>query len=133
MDKKGFMKNRFAFLILRLSLGLVFLIFGIGKFRNDAWAQTIRNMDFFLRLPWDIGVSVFLIGLTETVTGLALITGLLTRFFAVMAALQLSAILVLLNFQETRDIGLLGAAIYIAVVNDCFFSICSVCRKEVSK
>lgn len=127
------MKNRFAFLILRLSLGSVFLIFGIGKFRNDVWAQTIRSMDFFLRLPWDVGVSVFLIGLTETATGLALITGFFTRFFAVIAALQLSAILVLLNFQENRDIALLGAAIYIAIVNERSFNICSLWRKRGDK
>ncbi len=124
------MKNRFAFLILRLSLGLVFLIFGIGKFRNDVWAQTIRSMDFFLSLPWDVGVSVFLIGLTETITGLALITGFFTRFFAVIAALELSAILVLLNFQENRDIALLGSAIYIAIVNERFFSVSSLWKKE---
>ncbi|MDD5477653.1 MAG: DoxX family protein [Candidatus Omnitrophica bacterium] len=127
------MKNRLAFLILRLSLGLVFLIFGIGKFRNDVWAQTIRSMDFFLRLPWDVSVSVFLIGLTEAATGLALIAGFFIRFFAVIAALQLSAILVLLNFQENRDIALLGAAICIAIVNDCSFNICSLWKKEGNK
>ena len=99
------------------------MIFGIGKFTNDGWAQTIRSMDFFLKLPWDVNFSVFLIGIMEVSTGTALIVGLFTRFFALLAALQLCAILILLRFEEVRDIGLLGAAIFIAVVPDDFFSL----------
>ncbi len=117
------MKNKIAFLILRLTLGIVFLIFGIGKFANDGWAQTIRSMDFFLKLPWDVDLSVFLIGIMEVSTGIALITGLFTRFFALLAALQLCMILILLKFEEIRDIGLLGAAIFTAIVSDDFFSL----------
>ena len=117
------MKNKIAFLILRLTLGIVFLIFGIGKFANDGWAQTIRSMDFFLKLPWDVDLSVFLIGIMEVSTGIALITGLFTRFFALLAALQLCMILILLKFEEIRDIGLLGVAIFTAIVSDDFFSL----------
>ena len=117
------MKNKTAFLILRLTLGIVFLIFGIGKFTNDGWAQTIRSMDFFLNLPWDVNLSVFLIGIAEVSTGTALIIGLFTRFFALLAALQLCAILILLKFEEARDIGLLGAAIFMAVAPDDFLSL----------
>ncbi len=109
------MKQRIAFLILRLGLGTVFLLFGIGKFQNDAWAQTIRNMDFFLKFPWDVGISLFLIGSLEIITGAALIIGLFTRFFAGLAVLQLIAILILLQFQELRDVGLLAGAIYLAL------------------
>jgi uncharacterized membrane protein YphA (DoxX/SURF4 family) len=110
------MRNKIAYTILRITLAAVFLIFGIGKFRNDIWAQTIRQMGFFRALPWDTGISVFFIGLIETITGLALLAGIFTRFFAAVAAAQLAGILVLLNFQETRDIGLLGAAIYLSLV-----------------
>lgn len=111
------MKNRIAFLAMRVSLGIVFLIFGIGKFNNDLWAETIRNMDFFIGLPWNINISVAFIGITEILTGAALIIGLFTRFFAAVAAVQLMGILILFKFQETRDIGLLGMAIYMTVLD----------------
>lgn len=37
------MKNKLAFLIIRVSLGIVFLIFGIGKFKNDIWAEAGKD------------------------------------------------------------------------------------------
>lgn len=112
------MKRNFAFLILRVGLGIVFLLFGIGKFQNDVWTQTIKTMNFFLVLPWDVGISVTLAGIIEIITGAALIIGLFPRFFAGLAAVQLAMILILLKFEEIRDIGLLGAALYIALVKD---------------
>ena len=123
-------KKNIAFLILRISLGVVFLLFGIGKFQNDIWAQTIKTMEFFVKLPWDVNISVILIGTMETITGLALITGLFTRFFAGLAALQLICILILLKFEETRDIGLLGAAIYITIDKNNPFSLDSLLRNK---
>lgn len=123
------MKNKIAFLAMRVSLGMVFLIFGIGKFKNDIWAETIKNMDFFIRLPWDVNISVTLIGITEILTGAALMIGLFTRFFAVVAAAQLIGILFLLKFQETRDIGILGMAIYMAIVGNDAFSLDRLWRK----
>jgi uncharacterized membrane protein YphA (DoxX/SURF4 family) len=111
-------KHKIALLLLRFTLGAVFLIFGVGKFQNDIWAQTIRNMDLFQRLPWSLDLTVFLIGITETITGAGLIFGIFTRFFAAIAAVQLLGILILLKFEETRDIGLRGAAIYLALVGD---------------
>jgi len=115
---------------MRISLGIVFLIFGIGKFRNDIWAETIKGMDFFLKLPWNVNISVYLIGVLEVLTGAALIIGLFTRFFAAVAAAQLMGILILLKFQETRDIGLLGMAIYMTMVSDDSFAIDRLWRKS---
>lgn len=117
------MKNKIGFLIMRLGLGTVFLLFGIGKFQNDIWAQTIKGMDFFLRLPWKADISVFLIGIVETLTGLALIFGIFRRFFSTLAAAQLLGILTLLKFQETRDIGLLAAAICLVLAKEDYFSL----------
>ncbi|MGE5280415.1 MAG: DoxX family protein [Deltaproteobacteria bacterium] len=111
-------QNRWLFLIPRVSLGVVFLIFGIGKFRDDLWAQTIRSMDFFGHLPWPVQVSVVAIGILETVTGALLVLGCLTRVAAGLAAMELCGILFLLNFQEVRDIGLLGMAVYLACLTD---------------
>lgn len=123
------MKNKVVFSVMRVSLGIVFLIFGIGKIKNDIWAETISTMDFFIRLPWNVNISVVLIGITEILTGTALIIGLFTRFFAAIAAAQLIGILILLKFQETRDIGLLGMAIYMAIVDNGTFSIDRLWRK----
>lgn len=124
------MKNKIAFLAMRVSLGFVFFIFGIGKFKNDIWAETIKTMDFFIRLPWDVNISVALIGITEILTGAALILGLFTRLFAAIAAAQLMGILILLKFQETRDIGLLGMAIYMTIVDNDAFAIGWLWRKS---
>lgn len=109
------MKNKIGLLLLRISLGIVFLIFGIGKFQNDIWAQTIRNMAVFESLPWSVDATVIMVGGLELVTAGALILGVFTRWFAALAALQLAVILVLLKFQQIRDIGLLGAAIYLTL------------------
>ena len=117
MDKSA-MKDKIVFTILRVSLGAVFLIFGIGKFQDDIWAQTIKSMEIFQGLPWDVGITVFFIGVSEVVTGTFLILGVFTRIFSAIAGLQLVVILALLQFQEIRDIGLLGIAIYMAFVKD---------------
>ena len=116
---------------MRLSLGVVFLIFGIGKFQNDIWAHTIRNMEFFQRLPWSLDLTVRLIGITETMTGIGLIAGFFTRFFAALAAIQLMAILILLKFEETRDIGLLGAAIYLSLAGSDTWGLGNLCKRKV--
>jgi uncharacterized membrane protein YphA (DoxX/SURF4 family) len=112
------MKDKIAFTVLRVSLGAVFLVFGIGKFQDDIWAQTIKSMEIFQGLPWDVGITVFIIGISEAVTGAFLILGIFTRIFAAIASLQLVVILILLQFQEIRDIGLLGAAIYMALAKN---------------
>jgi len=104
------MRRKLAWFILRVSLGAVFLIFGIGKFRNDIWAQTMRTMDFFQRLPWNVDTSIILAGITEVIIGICLILGFLSRFAAAVAVLMLVSILWLFSFQEIRDFGLLGAA-----------------------
>jgi uncharacterized membrane protein YphA (DoxX/SURF4 family) len=123
------MKEKIAYLLLRVSVGIVFLAFGIGKFQGDIWAETIKNMDIFHKLPWSVDTTVLLIGAQELVTGLALLSGVFTRLFSAVAAMQLITILFLLNFQETRDVGLLGAAIYMAVVKDPSWNIWTLRRK----
>ncbi|RJP27189.1 MAG: DoxX family protein [Candidatus Omnitrophota bacterium] len=111
------LKNLGLFL-LRVSLGSVFIIFGIGKFQHDFWARSIETMEFFQRLPIPVSVSVNIIGFMEVATGTLLILGLKTRLIAALAAIELIGILILLNFQEARDIGLLGAAICLSLSQD---------------
>jgi NADH dehydrogenase FAD-containing subunit len=52
-----------------------------------------------------------------------LILGVFVRFFSAVAAVQLIAILVLLKFQQTRDFGLLAAALYLALAGDDFLGL----------
>ncbi|UCC95616.1 MAG: DoxX family protein [Candidatus Omnitrophota bacterium] len=117
------MKKKIAFFILRVGLGVVFLIFGIGKLQGDIWAQTMSTMDFFKNLPWDVNISIYGVGILEILTGIFLIIGLFVRIAASVAALQLIGILILLQFQEIRDIGLLGAAVFLSVRRDDSFGI----------
>lgn len=107
-------KNAIGLLVLRVSLGVVFIVFGIGKLQHDYWARSIETMAFFQRLPFTPAVWVTLIGAMEVLTGVGLVLGAGTRIFASLAILQLLGILILLHFQEIRDIGLLGAALYLA-------------------
>ena len=104
-----------AFTVMRVSVGAVFLVFGIGKFQHDYWARTIETMDVFQHLPWSPAISVLLIGTTEVAVGVLLLVGLWTRWAAGIAMFQLAAILFLLSFQETRDFGLWGAAFYMMI------------------
>jgi uncharacterized membrane protein YphA (DoxX/SURF4 family) len=109
------MKEKIISIILRVSLGIVFFWFGIGKFTNDYWARTMAAMPFIQVLPWPANISVIAAGILEIITAFGLITGRLLRPAAVLASCQLIAILILLRFQEVRDIGLLGVAVYLAL------------------
>ena len=128
------MRNKISYLILRVGLGCVFLFFGIGKFRGDEWADTMRSMGIFSHLPWNVDTSIILSGLVEVVTGLALILGLFVRFFSLAACFQLSAILVVLSvygIKETRDFGLLAMAIALSLSYEDFLSLGSFfCRRK---
>jgi uncharacterized membrane protein YphA (DoxX/SURF4 family) len=124
------MKSDLALLWLRLSVGMVFLWFGVGKFQGDIWAQTIRTMDVFRQLPWSPDLSVLLIGIIEVVTGTLLILGMFTRWVSVAAAMELAAILFILRFQEIRDIGLLGTTVYMAFSRESAFGIDWVCGRR---
>lgn len=117
------MKKKIAFLLLRVSIGVVFLKFGIGKFQGDYWTRTIKTMEFFQQLPIDVNTTVWIVGIVEVLTGICLITGLFTKIFSALATIQLISILVLLKFSPIRDVGLLGAALYISLVEEKSFGI----------
>jgi uncharacterized membrane protein YphA (DoxX/SURF4 family) len=112
-----------------VSLGIVFLRFGLGKLQHDYWARTIMMMDIFKLLPWDVSVTVQIIGLVEVITGIALISGFFTRLFAGIAGLMLMGILVLLNFSEIRDIALFTQALFLVMTKDEAYGICSLFKK----
>jgi putative oxidoreductase len=71
-----------AALLVRLGAGLVFLVFGAGKFVNHA-----SEVDSFRSygLPWP-DAFVYAIGVIEVAGGLLLIAGLATRLAALVLA-----------------------------------------------
>ena len=103
------MKN-ISSVFLRFGLGIVFLLFGIGKFMNDVWAVTIRNISFYKFLGGS-DLVIYLIGALEVIIALALIFNFKVKLFSGIASLELISILIMLNFGEIRDIGLLGASL----------------------
>ena len=98
--------------------------------------MTMHSMAFFTYLPWSVDVSVVLVGILETMTGVCLILGLGTRFFAFLAACELIFILLLLHFQgitETRDMGLLAMALALMMRHEETLSIDIFFRKIFSR
>ena len=120
------MKDRrdVAMLLVRIGLGLVFLYFGIGKFRGDAWVDTMASMPLLTRLPWPMSVNVASAGTLEILTGLCLCGGFLVRAAALLACAELIAILFLLStigIFEARDVGLLAASAAVVLSTVAFF------------
>ena len=76
---KGY--SSYAGLLLRLSLGLVFLLHGWQKVNGLAGVQA-----FFASLGLPSWLAV-IVSFSELIGGAALIVGLLTRFFALLIAL----------------------------------------------
>ncbi|MDO8628367.1 MAG: DoxX family membrane protein [Nanoarchaeota archaeon] len=109
--------------LLRLGLGVVFLIFGVGKFRGDIWAQTIPNLPFVQSLPFSSDVVVIIIGVVEVLIGLFLLFGLFTRWVALVASIELIMIMILLKFGEVRDMGLLAGSLSLVLTGSSFLSL----------
>lgn len=109
---------RFAPLIIRIGLAVVFLLFGMQKLSNPS--QTTAEIQ--LLLNWklsNVAVLNYYLGLTEIILAAAFLSGFKVRIAAVIASFLL--ILFLFSFLAKyglsinpdlyRDIGLLGAAI----------------------
>ncbi|HLC55017.1 MAG TPA: DoxX family membrane protein [Candidatus Nanoarchaeia archaeon] len=118
-----------SFFLVRLGLGIVFLVFGIGKFSSDIWAGTMRNLPALQSLPLSIDVLVMLAGIVEVIISLLLILGLFTRAAAFAASLWLAAIIILLQFSEVREIALLASAIGLALAGSSFLSLDSLLKR----
>ncbi|MEX2161926.1 MAG: DoxX family membrane protein [Anaerolineales bacterium] len=83
---------RYGILLLRLSLGVVFLWFGVLKFfpglspAEDLAARTISQLTFGLLAP---GAAVFILAVWESLIGIGLIFGLFLRFTLFLLWLQM--------------------------------------------
>lgn len=110
-------KQIISILSLRIALGIIFLISGIGKLFLGM-APPLDKILFFIPL----NVSAYLLGLLEFIVGVLLLLGLLTRIAAWISAALLVIFLIsgaaLGIFAQAgllKDVGLLAAAVCLAL------------------
>jgi putative oxidoreductase len=75
---------------IRLAAGVVFVSFGVGKF-TDHGSEAMSFVHYGVPLA---SVSVWIVGLVETIGGLMLIAGILTRWAAVALAGDMVGVIV---------------------------------------
>jgi|SRR3989344_1486364 len=110
-----FQSLKYSNLALRLSLGFVFLWFGIDKFLHpdywiNAWVpQSVTDLVGTFRLrPTDI---IYISGVFEVLVGISLVTNIFIVLFSSLSILFLLNIMVFHGFSSevlVRDIGLVG-------------------------
>lgn len=109
-----FTSNKLSFLILRLSLAIVFLWFGINKFVHpDYWINTWLPswfMNFLTKFNLEALSFIYLLGVFEIAVGLSFLLNIFIKLFAFFAILFLLLIIITNNLNEmlVRDIGILG-------------------------
>jgi len=92
-------RNEIAALILRVTLGVLFLIHGIVKFQGGI--ENIVGWFDSIGLP---GFMAYGVASLEIIGGIAIIIGLATRFFAVLFAL----LMIGATLKVKLSVGLLG-------------------------
>ncbi len=116
--------QRYAQLALRLGLAFVFLIFGLDKFRSEevqlaSWADWVPRW-FSTLIGGQVKAFISVLGIFETLIGLAFLTGYLLFWAASLSSLFLLATVLFstsglfsgsLDQYTIRDIGLLGGTI----------------------
>lgn len=123
------LKNEIGALILRVTLGALFLIHGIVKFQGGI--ENIAGWFSSIGLP---GFMAYAVALLEIIGGVALIMGLATRYVsALYALLMIGAILkvklsvgLLGNGQMAGyelDLAFLAIAVYLAISDSKLLSI----------
>ena len=107
--------NDSVFMGIRLSVGVIFILHGIGKF-NPGFANALPNMG----LPPELQIPI---ALAETVPGILLIIGVLSRFSgALLSIIMIGAIFHVKGAQSMTgdrgvefDVILLAASLLIMV------------------
>ena len=110
-------------LILRITLGFVFLYSGFGKLTNPNHPSilVVRSMSF---IPFDPQFFVFLQGLVETVLAILLIIGFYTSIIGSITAILVLLGIALFDFNFVwKDVALFGSAITLAIQGSSIMSI----------
>jgi len=106
--------NKFyATVVIRISLALVLLWFGIDQILNPGnWFGYIP-LSISSIIPFNLGTLILLNGIIEIIMGVLLLIGLYTRIIAFIAALHLLSITIAVGYNEigVRDFGLTMMAI----------------------
>jgi len=105
--------KNYATVIIRISLALVLLWFGIDEIVNpENWFGYVPT-GLSPILPFSLNTFITLNGIFEIIIGLLLLIGLYTRIIAFIAALNLSFITIAVGYNEigVRDFGLTMMAI----------------------
>ena len=106
--------KEYATIVLRISLSLVFLWFGLtGVFNTEQFIGYVP--EFAYSLPISVESIVILNGIFEIVLGTLLIIGLFTRIVAFILFLHTLIIMFLLGYNDiaVRDFGLAFATLAI--------------------
>ncbi len=114
-------------LLLRLGLGIEFVIFGYGKLTDlPSWIGYIPPWMSPL-LPMPVGTFLLVIGAVELVLGVLLIVGLWVRVVAALSALHLLGVFVALGYNDlaVRDFVAFAAALALASLGPagCHYSV----------
>ena len=121
--------TKLGLLILRITLGGIFLSHGIGK---------LSNMEQTVAFFGTIGFSAFLawfVALVETIGGAAVILGIGTRMAASLLAIIMVVSIICvkgkMGFAKAEiDIVLLGLSLGVALLGCGKYSLCSICHKK---
>lgn len=114
-------------LLLRLGLGIEFVLFGYGKLTDlTSWIGYIPPWMSPL-IPMPVTTFLQVVGVVELVLGLLLIVGLWVRVVAILSALHLAGVLVALGYNDLaiRDFVSFMAALALASLGhaSCHYSI----------
>ena len=116
--------QRYAQLSLRLGLGVVFLVFGLDKFRSEeaqfaSWADWVPGW-FSPLIGGQVKGFIYVLGVFEVLAGLAFLSGYLLFWAAFLSSLFLLATVLLstsgpffgkVDQSTIRDMGLLGGTL----------------------
>ncbi|MDO8495967.1 MAG: DoxX family membrane protein, partial [bacterium] len=110
-----FQSLKYSNLVLRISLAIVFLWFGIDKFFHpDYWANAWvpQSVSLFAENFKINSIDIiYMAGAFEVLVGVSLVTNIFVALFSSLAILFLGSIMLFNGFSEilVRDIGLVGA------------------------
>jgi thiosulfate dehydrogenase [quinone] large subunit len=99
--------KQLAYLVLRITLGVNMLVHGAGRFGENHEKFVSDTVTLFANSPlpsWSVSAFAYLIPLTETVIGIFLIVGFLTRYASILGALVMVGLIFGMGVLQKWDI-----------------------------